>query len=134
MAWRAASQGPSGFSLESICTPFSGSPTWRWRCSAARWASVRMGMVAMAEAPAAKRKKERREIEECMRDLQKMVAKENEQRAIPGSRGEAARIGCQHGSLWGRQRTRGKTMRKNSACRAFPVQPRFCYHPAQREG
>jgi hypothetical protein len=27
----------------------------------ARWASVRMGMVARADAPAAKRKKERRE-------------------------------------------------------------------------
>src|SRR5580658_4704910 len=41
--------------------PLLGSAKWgRW--AIARWASVRMGMLARAEAPAAKRKKLRREM------------------------------------------------------------------------
>src|SRR3954471_13755307 len=60
MAWRAASEGPIGFSLASMWMPLLGSANLIW-AARARCASVRMGTVASAEAPAAKRKNERRE-------------------------------------------------------------------------
>src|SRR3954447_20025549 len=60
MAWRAASEGPIGFSLASMWMPLLGSANLIWEARA-RCASVRMGTVARAEAPAAKRKNERRE-------------------------------------------------------------------------
>src|SRR5215469_1739490 len=60
MAWRAASDGPMGFSFASMWMPLLGSANFG-SAACARWASVRMGTVASAEAPAAKRKKERRE-------------------------------------------------------------------------
>src|SRR5215472_1054720 len=60
MAWRAASEGPMGFSLASMWMPLLGSANVG-RAACARCDSVRMGMVASADAPAAKRKNERRE-------------------------------------------------------------------------
>src|SRR4051794_34309871 len=61
IALRAASEGPMGFSLASIWMPLLGSANLG-SCAMARWDSVRMGRLASAEAPAAKRKKLRREI------------------------------------------------------------------------
>src|SRR5579871_5977707 len=60
MALRAESQGPMGFSLASMWMPRLGSAKLG-RAAQARCDSV-MGKVARAEAPAAKRKKERREM------------------------------------------------------------------------
>src|SRR5215831_186316 len=60
IACRAASEGPMGFSLASMWMPLLGSLKWG-RAAIARWDSVRMGIVASADAPAAKRKNERRE-------------------------------------------------------------------------
>src|SRR5258708_40277419 len=60
IAWRAPSEGPIGFSLASMWMPRLGSLKWG-RAAIARRDSVRMGMVASADAPAAKRKNERRE-------------------------------------------------------------------------
>src|SRR5689334_204360 len=61
IAFRAVSLGPRGFSFASIWMPLSGSANLMGMDAMARCASVRIGRLARADAPAAYRKNERRE-------------------------------------------------------------------------